>query len=44
MQKKKIRSLVSNKHRWLVKEMGEGEVTQYLNLGSHLSEEVAWLE
>lgn len=43
-QKKKIRSFVSNKHSALLKKRGKEGVTLYLNLGSHLSEEVAWLE
>lgn len=35
---------MSDKYRCHVKEIGEGGVALYLNLGSHLSEEVAWLE
>lgn len=43
-QKKKIRSFVSNKHSALLKKRGKEGVTLHLILGSHLSEEVAWLE
>lgn len=44
LSEKEMRSFVSNKHSALLKKRGKEGVTLYLNLGSHRSEEVAWLE